>query len=56
MYGQQIGLPATGAGGVAMLAGISIGSTILAAFAVLMIAGGLTLTIVNHKRRKGKRP
>lgn len=56
MYGQQIGLPATGVGGAAVLTGISIGSTVLALFAVAMIVGGLVLMFVNHRRRKGLRP
>ena len=56
MYGQQIGLPATGVGGAAALAGISIGSAALALFAVAMMVGGLALMFINHRRRKGLRP
>ena len=56
MYGQQIGLPAAGVGGAAVLAGISIGSAVLALFAVAMMIGGLALLFVNHRRRKGLRP
>ena len=56
MYGQQICLPATGVGGGLVLAGISIGSTVLALFAVAMMIGGLALVFINHRRRKGLRP
>lgn len=56
MYGTEVGAASTGGGAVLAMTGVSTGSYVLAAVAVMLLLSGSVMLFVNRRRRGGARP